>query len=459
MTDSVASTQTLTAALKAANDVRYTLKPSGSKLTLVANKSLAVSVAVLDDAQRNPKPIQLILPATHLVELDTLNRLLGGDHRALTPLELEQHALPHHGRLPAMPHWCGLHCIVHTSLLNQDLVTIEADTSDEIVELDQKSFHTLTEACQILDIAGVAPNTPMDPKEDEQAILKSVQNFTERRIRQRLEETLEFPPLPRTAMRVIKLRAQQETDIRELTDIIEGDPALAAQVVSWASSPYYRAPGQIKSVHDAIVRVLGFDTVLNLALGLSLSNGLKFKQVSLKEVDQYWRKTMLLAGTCEALSLGIPAEQRPERSIVYLSGLIANLGYLLLAEIFPLYFQQIKRQHAANPHLSSTVIEQQVLNLNNNQIAAWLLENWQMPKQFVDVIRFSSEPSYAGNGANICHIILCARQLLARHELLEPCGHDMSDGLLETLEIDPAFAEAQIEKIKTATENYQQSIN
>ena len=48
----------------------------------------------------------------------------------------------------------------------------------------------------------------------------------------------------------------------------------AAQVVSWAASPYYAAPGKIKSVHDAIVRVLGFDLVLNLALGLALGRSL-----------------------------------------------------------------------------------------------------------------------------------------------------------------------------------------
>lgn len=52
--------------------------------------------------------------------------------------------------------------------------------------------------------------------------------------------------------------------------MVETDPALAAQVVSWAASPYYASPGKIRSVEDAIVRVLGFDLVINLALGLAL---------------------------------------------------------------------------------------------------------------------------------------------------------------------------------------------
>ena len=42
----------------------------------------------------------------------------------------------------------------------------------------------------------------------------------------------------------------------DLADVVETDPSLAAQVVSWAASPYYAAPGKIRSVEDAIGRVL-----------------------------------------------------------------------------------------------------------------------------------------------------------------------------------------------------------
>ena len=50
---------------------------------------------------------------------------------------------------------------------------------------------------------------------------------------------------------------------------METDPALAAQVVVGRPRPT-AAPGKIRSVEDAIVRVLGFDLVINLALGLAL---------------------------------------------------------------------------------------------------------------------------------------------------------------------------------------------
>jgi HD-like signal output (HDOD) protein len=101
-----------------------------------------------------------------------------------------------------------------------------------------------------------------------------VQNFTARRIQQRLEATVEIPPLADTAQKIIKLRVDPDATIDDITGVVETDPALAAQVVSWAASPYYGSAGKIRSVEDAIVRVLGFDLVINLALGLALGKTL-----------------------------------------------------------------------------------------------------------------------------------------------------------------------------------------
>ena len=95
-----------------------------------------------------------------------------------------------------------------------------------------------------------------------------------RRIQQRLEATIEIPPLAETAQKIIKLRVDPNATIDDITGVVETDPALAAQVVSWAASPYYASPGKIRSVEDAIVRVLGFDLVINLALGLALGKTL-----------------------------------------------------------------------------------------------------------------------------------------------------------------------------------------
>lgn len=67
-------------------------------------------------------------------------------------------------------------------------------------------------------------------------MIRAVQAFTARRIQQRLEQTIEIPPLADTAQKIIKLRVDPNASIDDITGVVETDPALAAQVVSWAAS-------------------------------------------------------------------------------------------------------------------------------------------------------------------------------------------------------------------------------
>lgn len=428
------------------------MKARPNQLSLVSNRSLVKTALVIDSRGTKSEPVQTLVPATHLLDLDALNRQLDGDFRALEGSEIKAFLKGPIEEVPALPNWSGMRCIVHKSLTAQSTVLLDAGANQDLIELDQSSFKNLVGACEIMDIAQPAPSIKPDTKFDEQDIINSVKKFTERRIRQRLDETLELPPLPRTAAQVIELRASDDPHIDKLVAIVESDPSLAAQVVSWAASPYYRAPSKIKSVQDAIVRVLGFDMVLNLTLGLSLGRSLKLKHIGHRELGDYWHQAMLLAKTCESLTMGIPSSIRPERGSVYLSGLLANLGYLILGEIFPLYFQQIKRQSLANRHLPSHVLERYVLGIDNNQVAAWLLENWQMPSEFVNAVRFANQWSYSGESNQHCKLILCSRHLLAKAELAPNFGPNLAGDMLDLLRIDDGFAEQKLDQIVSASE-------
>src|SRR5690606_40791267 len=72
-----------------------------------------------------------------------------------------------------------------------------------------------------------------DLLDDVHAALKQ---FTPLRIKQRLNETLDLPPLPETARRIIELRIDPNAYTSSLAQVIELDPGMSAQVMSWARS-------------------------------------------------------------------------------------------------------------------------------------------------------------------------------------------------------------------------------
>jgi len=129
----------------------------------------------------------------------------------------------------------------------------------------------------------------------------TVSRFTGRRIQQRLDQTLHIPPLPEAARRIIALQATDDYDLKDLVAIIETDPSITARIMGWANSAFYHVHPPASSIQDAVMRVLGFDTVLSMALGMSLGATLRLPEAHVNGLPPYWLDAVYTAATMEAL--------------------------------------------------------------------------------------------------------------------------------------------------------------
>lgn len=299
------------------------------------------------------------------------------------------------------------------------------------------------------EVGAISPNLDR-PNDDTREITNAVQAFTARRIQKRLEETIEIPPLADTAQKIIKLRVDPNASIDDITGVVETDPALAAQVVSWAASPYYASPGKIRSVEDAIVRVLGFDLVINLALGLALGKTLSLPKDNPQQATPYWQQSIYTAAIIEGLTRAMPRAERPEAGLTYLAGLLHNFGYLLLAHVFPPHFSLICRHLEVNPHLNHTYVEQHLLGISREQIGAWLMKLWDMPVELSAALRFQHDPAYDGEFSEFPNLVCLATRLLRSRGIGSGPLEEIPDELLERLGIAREKAEDVVNKVLEA---------
>ncbi|MFL0811329.1 MAG: HDOD domain-containing protein [Agarilytica sp.] len=430
-------------------NVQYNVKQydSQNKLTLVSGERAPclVKSMLIQDAKGR---VQVLLPADHILDLDAMFRHFSRRFEAVSAAEIRPIISKMDlSTIPAIPRWQGMQTFVEDSLLKQDNLLLESGSFGSALEMRQSEFSSMVATAEVGTFTLKAPSLVTDPSLDESQILSSIDRFTERRIKARLDETLELPPLPETAQRIIKLRADPNADISDLTNIVEIDPSLAAQVVSWAASPYYSAPGKIKSVHDAIVRVLGFDMVLNLALGLSLGKTLTMEAMTKQEVDEYWRSSVYTAAVVEGLVTSIERKHRPSFGMAYLSGLLNNFGQLVLAEVFPPYFQGITRMATANPHVPSATVEQHMIGVTGNQIAAWLLDNWSMPAEVVTALRQKYNTNFDGEHNEYAKLAYVAHYLLANAGFGSSLGREIPESIYQDLHLDPETARTTVENI------------
>jgi HD-like signal output (HDOD) protein/prolyl-tRNA editing enzyme YbaK/EbsC (Cys-tRNA(Pro) deacylase) len=383
--------------------------------------------------------VQVIFPHNGMLDVDALNRKLGRSLEALPDEDvanvMRQFQLTN---LPAIPDITGFPSVVDESLQSLDSFYLESDDPTLLIKLTRNAFQVLTKKAKVarfvVPISDIHCNLNRTDADLAQ-INKAIEKFTSLRIKQRLEDTLELPPLPQSAQDIIRLRANPDASSDELANIIEKDPSLAAQVVSWASSSFYQAPGKVKSVHDAIIRVLGFDMVMNLAMGLALGKTLKVPDDQPKGYAPYWQQAMWMALCTTSILSKIEPRYRPGFGLAYLSGLLHNFGYLVLAHVFPPHFKLMCRYLEANRHLDSAYIEHFLLGITREQIGSQLMSVWNMPEEVISALRFQKHPLATEDHTSYACLLKLSQHLLMQAGIVQGPLQELEPEVYETLHI------------------------
>jgi HD-like signal output (HDOD) protein/prolyl-tRNA editing enzyme YbaK/EbsC (Cys-tRNA(Pro) deacylase) len=405
--------------------------------------------------------IHVIIPESGLVDLERLNIELGRDLRTL-PLQ-EQSILLNKVAwqdIPVLPHLNGLPVIVDPLVYEMATVYMPSDKPGKVLQMEQALFAGIMKRARAKSLSCIVrlPQISINhnqPQQDLDQIKKTIQTFTSLRIQKRLEDTLEMPPLPETARRIIKLRVNPDAGVSDLADIVETDPSLAAQVVSWASSSFYAAPGKIRSVQDAIVRVLGFDLVMNLAMGLSLGRTLNLPKDAAEGYTSYWEQAVWTATLCGALTSAIPKEKRPELGLAYLAGLLHNYGYLVLAHVFPPHFSLVCRSVEVNRQLDPENCEHYLLGVTREQIGSNLMRVWNMPEEVVTAMRFQKNPYYMGDHALYSNLLFLVVQLLRQKGIGDGPVQPIPQSVWERLNLEPDCVRDIVQELMVMSDELQ----
>lgn len=380
--------------------------------------------------------VQVVIPGNRMLDLNQLAHQLGRQFTALSATELErlkkQHGLD---EFPALPQVTKLESLVDDSLLLQNELFIVSGAGHEWLKVPMEQFRNLTTSSRIGSYTAplMTDIHYNDPQQDLEDVHAAIRQFTPLRIKQRLAETLDLPPLPETARRIIELRVDPNADTTSLAQAVELDPGMSAQVVSWARSPYYGVRGEIKTVEEAVIRVLGFDLVINLALGLALGRTLSVPKEGPHGYAPFWQQAVVTAALCGELAKLMPARHRPSQGLGYLCGLLHNFGFLILGHVFPPQFSLVNRHIEANPHINRFYVERHLLGLTREQISACLLQQWRMPEELVTAMRQQHNPYYEGEHADYARLLYVATRSLRRHGFGDGPFEQPEDFLLDTL--------------------------
>lgn len=381
-----------------------------------------IAVPVLLQSARKAS-LMAVMPLHHALDLERVAALLRRDFQYLDDAGISawfQDVEP--GAEPPIPEPYDLPCIVDRALMKVPRIFFRGGAHSCLVSVDSETFQQLMSAYPKAVISNgegkagthrIRNTRPADPAMPEQ-------------IRACLEKAHRLPAMPVMAMKIIQLLHEPETTSTDLADAVELDPSMAAQIIRYASSPYFGYRGRIESVQDAISRVLGFDLVSNIALGIASTKAFSVPQDGPLGMKAFWKHALYSAVVCQSLARKINRPDVVNPATAYLCGLLHNIGILLMGHLFPPEFSLLNRRSIQHPETPLHALEKdmigmgearRIMALGHDQIGGCLLEQWRLPEPVVTCCYHHHDDRYTGPQADYVRLVQLGNRLLAQRRI------------------------------------------
>ncbi|MCX6620472.1 MAG: HDOD domain-containing protein [Acidobacteria bacterium] len=217
----------------------------------------------------------------------------------------------------------------------------------------------------------------------------------------RVEGLRNLPPFPRIALQILELLSNDEARIRELTNLLNSDPAFAAEIIGAANSALFSYHGKVTTVPQAVVRV-GFVFMKSLAMTVAMRSYIG-KALRLPVLRRVWVHSVATAVLAEELAAAVSFEN----DCTYTAALLHDIGRLgLLAAYGERYARMLEQ--AGGERVTLQASEREVFGLDHCQAGEWLATEWQLPAKIVDVIRSHHTANLESDPVSVGSVVAAA---------------------------------------------------
>jgi putative nucleotidyltransferase with HDIG domain len=185
----------------------------------------------------------------------------------------------------------------------------------------------------------------------------------------------QLPVFRPVALKMLNLLANEEAEVRGISDLLRTDPSLSAEVLAAANSAFYGAPQHIDNLAQALL-VLGFERARSLTLTVALRTFTRHPSHA-KVMQTCWRHSLAVALLAEELaSLYEVAGDR-----AYTAALIHDVGRLGLLRAYGNLYEPVfaSRHDTVADCLES---ERALFGMDHCQAGLLLTQRWGFPSEY-----------------------------------------------------------------------------
>jgi HD-like signal output (HDOD) protein len=190
-----------------------------------------------------------------------------------------------------------------------------------------------------------------------------------------LKRSAAIPSLPQVAARFLEIIQNPDFDYGEVVEVLSSDPGTAGEILRLANSSFFGVTRHVSSLSQALT-LLGLRRVRSLVLGRYIVDSLERHAPTHIEISYFWRRSL----TCAVLSGQLAAVLEPQlREEAFISGLLADLGVIILDEAMPTDYGPIAAEYRPDGEAELARQETALIAISHAQASALVLAHWQLP--------------------------------------------------------------------------------
>ncbi len=170
----------------------------------------------------------------------------------------------------------------------------------------------------------------------------------------------------------------------ELTELLRGEPLIAAKVLATVNAPFYGLSQPVTSIEHSVA-FLGMETVRNICVQYLLAQAFKPElSASQRSFDTIWRASSIASEL--ALCLG-KALKLPDAGALATKVVLAFVGHLAAAALLP---RNAIDDWLMRSRMERAQMEQEVIGLSAGEIGTLVLRLWGLPSALVNDVADAS---------------------------------------------------------------------
>ncbi|HBA66759.1 MAG TPA: diguanylate cyclase [Methylococcaceae bacterium] len=193
--------------------------------------------------------------------------------------------------------------------------------------------------------------------------------------------------IPAAAIKLLKLTNDENTRVKDLSKVIETEPALAAKVLRIVNSAAFCLPKKITSIKHA-VNMLGFSAVRQAALDQLFYNRL-IRHKSKQSFNQmfFWQHCLFVASMSKAIAVTL---KHPDPDMIYTGGLLHDVGKVVLESYGRVSYSDYLTAYDKSDR-SLMESEKTFFGLTHTEIGLVFCATWNLPPAITAMIGFHHE--------------------------------------------------------------------